>query len=163
MILSSTPIVFLDIDGVLIAYPHGDERGVQFTPHCLEVFRSILDADPGIRVVFSTTWRLGHHANRLHEQWVASGLNPEVCIDGTPDLSEDFEAHRANLRGKEIEAWLQAHPNRGRWVVIDDDRMGIEPILDSRRCVFTNPQLGLQRSDAARVGQILDLACTPWG
>lgn len=52
------PIIFLDIDGVLVAYPEEGPTGPVFTPRCVEAFKLIMAAVPSAKVVFSTTWRL---------------------------------------------------------------------------------------------------------
>lgn len=153
---ASTPILFLDIDGVLIAYPEGDYAAYQFTAACVSVLREILDLCPTLRIVFSTTWRLAPNVHRLHAQWLEHGLDPNLCIDGTPDLRPaEGRPVLPHLRGREIEAWLRAHPRIEHWIALDDDRVGIEPILGSARAVFTDPRTGLTRGDAARVRHLL--------
>jgi hypothetical protein len=117
--------------------------------------QSILAAVPEAKVVFSTTWRLPRHVNRLHEQWTAHGFPENLAIDATPDLREDSNVSRLYRRGLEIRAWLDAHPEVSRWVVIDDERLAIESILDQRRCVFTNPSRGLTADEAERAIGIL--------
>ena len=62
------PIIFLDVDGVLIAYPEGEHTPPQFTSRCVEAFKSILEGVPRVRVVLSSTWRLPQHVNQLHGQ-----------------------------------------------------------------------------------------------
>lgn len=69
-------IIFLDIDGVMIAYPEGGSTNPVFTPWCVEAFRMILTAFPTAKVVFSTTWRLPNYVNRLHERWLEA--NPSA-------------------------------------------------------------------------------------
>ncbi len=149
------PIIFLDIDGVLIAYPEGEPTPPVFLPRCVDALKSILTAVPSARVVFSSTWRLPHHVNRLHEQWLENGFPLSLAIDGTPDLRQDPSVIRRHQRGLEIQRWLEANPSAIRWVVIDDDRMAIEEVIDCGRCVFTNPARGLTEEDAARAMAIL--------
>ena len=148
-------VIFLDVYGVLIAYPEGEHTPPQFTPRCVEAFKSILAAVPDAKVVFSTTWRLPRHVNRLHQQWTEQGFPESLAIDGTPDLREDPSVSRLYRRGLEIRAWLDAHPEVSRWVVIDDERLAIESILDNSRCVFTNPVRGLTPDDAERAIAVL--------
>lgn len=148
------PIIFLDIDGVIV--PDGDDpSNTVFHPRCVETFKTILVAVPGAKVVFSTTWRLPRHLNRLHAQWTEQGFPENLAIDGTPDLREDPSVSRLYRRGLEIRAWLDAHSEVSRWVVIDDERLAIESILDARRCVFTNPARGLTADEAERATGIL--------
>jgi hypothetical protein len=85
------PVIFLDIDGVLVAYPDGEHTAPQFTPRCVEALKAIIQAVPRLQVVFSTTWRLPQHVNRLHEEWQAHSLPVEIARDGTPDTREDAE------------------------------------------------------------------------
>lgn len=144
-------VLFLDIDGVLIAYPEGEHTPPAFTPRCVEAFRTVLDGVPDLRVVFSTTWRLPEHVNRLHEQWTEHGLPEPITIDGTPDTRDDPSVSRLHRRGLEIQLWLLSHPEVARWVVLDDERLGIEPVIDPARCVFTDPRRGLEFRDAERV------------
>jgi hypothetical protein len=149
------PIIFLDIDGVMIAYPEGGLTNPVFTPRCVEAFRMILTAFPSAKVVFSTTWRLPNNVKRLHQQWLEHGFPESLAIDGTPDLRQDPSVRRLHSRGLEIQRWLEVNPGAARWVVIDDDRMAIEEIIDNDRCVFTNPTCGLTDEDAERAAYIL--------
>lgn len=149
-------VILLDIDGVLVACPGGEYAPPVFTPRCVDAFRLVLAAIPDARVIFSTTWRLPLHVNRLHEQWLAHGFPEALAIAGTPDLRDDPAASRRLLRGLEIQAWLEAHPAVKAWVVIDDDRKAIEPVLGGGRCVFTDPERGLTEDDAARATEILE-------
>lgn len=149
------PILFLDIDGVLV--PDGEEihHQPQFHPRCVEALKFVLTAVPNVRIVFCTTWRLPRHVNRLHAQWKAHGFPEHLPIDGTPDLREDTTHLRLYRRGHEIRAWLNANPDVSRWVVLDDERLAIEPILGNERCVFTNPARGLTPENAERAVEIL--------
>lgn len=149
------PIIFLDIDGVLIAYPEDSHGPQQFTPRCVIAFKSILTAVPNARVVLSSTWRLPRHVNRLHEQWIENGFPVSLAWDGTPDTREDPNVSPLYRRGLEIKAWLDANQDVSRWVVIDDERLAIESILDNDRCVFTDPRRGLTDEGAERAIQIL--------
>ena len=153
-----SPIIFLDIDGVLIAYPEGEHTPPQFTPRCVDAFRSILQAVPSVRVVLSSTWRLPRHVNRLHQQWLENGFPVSLAWDGTPDTREDRNISPLYRRGLEIKAWLAAHPEVSRWVVLDDERLAIEPILGNERCVFTNPARGLTPESAEKAIGILAMS-----
>lgn len=148
-------VIFLDVDGVLVACPGGEYAPPTFTPRCVDAFRLVLAAAPNAKVVFASTWRLPLHVDRLHQQWLAHGFPEALAIDGTPDLRGDMGTPRRLLRGMEIQAWLDAHPDVRSWVVIDDDRMAIEPVLGDGRCVFTNPARGLTEDDAERAAAIL--------
>lgn len=150
-----TPIIFLDIDGVLV--PFGDNVPMYpvFLPRCVEALKSILAGVPTAKVVFSSTWRLPAHVNRLHEQWAEHGFPESLAIDGTPDLRGEPDVPRLDRRGLEIQAWLDASPGVSRWVAIDDDKTAIVATLDCERCVFTTPDRGLTDDDALQAIRIL--------
>lgn len=63
----------------------------------------------------------------------------------------------------EIRTWLDAHPKVSDWVVIDDDRITIEGILDTDRCVFPNPACGLTEMNAGNAVTILGTLALPAG
>lgn len=153
--MDMAPIIFLDIDGVLV--PFGDNVPMYpvFLPRCVEVLKSILSAVPSAKVVFSSTWRLPAHVNRLHEQWTEHGFPESLAIDGTPDLRGEPDVSRLHRRGLEIQAWLDANPGVSRWVVIDDDKPAIAATLDCEQCVFTSPDRGLTDDHAREVIRIL--------
>jgi hypothetical protein len=118
--VSLHPIIFLDIDGVLIAYPEGEHTPPQFTPRCVEAFKCILRAVPRVRVVLSSTWRLPQHVNQLHAQWFANDLPESLAWDATPDTRSDPVVSRLYRRGLEIKAWLE------RGLTADDAERAIE-------------------------------------
>jgi hypothetical protein len=149
------PILFLDIDGVLIAFPDGEHTSPQFTPRCVDALKTVIAAVPRLQIVFSTTWRLDEHVNRLHSEWIASGLPIEIARDGTPDTRQDASVPRIHRRGREVQAWLEAHPDVTRWALIDDDRGAIEPVLPADRCVFTDPERGMEHRHAEALIAIL--------
>lgn len=152
------PILFLDIDGVLIAYSKVDYSRPNFTPKCVEAFKAIVNAVPDVCIVLSSTWRLPQHINRLHELWVDHGLSESLIIDATPDSRNDPTISPLHRRGLEIKAWLDTNPNTIQWVVLDDDRYSIEPVLGTDRCVYTNSARGLNSDDAQNAIGILNRA-----
>jgi hypothetical protein len=145
------PVLFLDIDGVLIAYPDGEYTPPQFTPRCVDALTAVISAVPRLQIVFSTTWRLDEHVNRLHAEWIAHGLPIDIARDGNPDSRSDPSVPRIHRRGREIQAWLEAHPDVTRWAVIDDDRLSIEPVIPPERCVFTDPARGMDQRHADKI------------
>lgn len=151
------PILFLDIDGVLVPCGDGVPTYPVFDTRCVANLKMLLAGVPSAKVVFSTTWRLPNYVNRLHDQWREHGFPVALAIDGTPDLLQAPSVLRRHQRGLEIRAWLNAHPRTRHWVVVDDERFAIEEVLDSRRCVFTNPRIGLTADDVERAIRILRL------
>lgn len=118
-------IIFLDIDGVL---------NTEFTPDRCDGFlgiedryvknlKKIVDSDKDIRIVLSSTWRLGYttYGYKLehHREYLEIKLSKQgLCIyDATPEMSRTGES-----RGQEIYQWLKDHERLRveQWVVLDD-------------------------------------------
>lgn len=151
------PILFLDIDGVLVPCGEGVASYPVFHKRCVENLKMLLAGVSSAKVVFSSTWRLPNYVNRLHEQWREHGFPEALAIDGTPDLRQDSSVLRRHQRGLEIRAWLEVNASATRWVVVDDERLAIKEVLDGERCVFTNPRVGLSTDDVERAIRILRL------
>lgn len=102
-------ILFLDIDGVVncktTAHRHNGVIGID--PHmAFKVGQIILQT--GTEIVLSSTWRL----------W------PETLEEvrrHVYDLAGVTPQHSSRIRGKEIEMWLDAHPEVTRYAILDDD------------------------------------------
>ena len=151
-------VLFLDIDGVLNSarscianhgYPHG------FEPDQLAMFDHIavglirgLCAKGGVSVVVSSAWRILHH-------WDAIGRGLDLpTMDSTPRLVGE--------RGKEIAAWLAAHPEVTQYAIVDDD----DDMLPEQRPFFvrTNGMDGLMYADFEKLCSIFGVNvydCTP--
>ena len=122
-------ILFLDIDGVLnsgnyIIRLDGlfDDPKYQIDPDAVVRLNAITDLT-GCKIVVSSTWRLaflGQMADPLRSLQGclrSYGITGDV-IDMTPDKRNAIR----NRRGKEIQAWLDAHYNEvEKFVIIDDD------------------------------------------
>lgn len=107
-------ILFLDFDGVLnnmtwmtrpraqrLVLPDQDD----LDPANLAELAYISASVPDMRVVVSSTWRIGLSLGELCRMLIAGGLGPRRVMGVTPRLS-------GQDRGHEIEAWLQAQPLR---------------------------------------------------
>lgn len=115
--MQTTKIVFLDIDGVINShrsciafggYPHevvGFHRAM-FDEVALALIRGIVKKAEAA-VVLSSSWRTTHGY-----QEIAAALELPI-IDRTPSLLGE--------RGKEIAAWLVAHPEVECYAIIDDN------------------------------------------
>lgn len=155
----TTPVLFLDLDDVLICpdltrgrrlRQISDGRHVPYTFHkpAQQALSGILNSHPDCRLVLSSTWR--------REGWL------EVCavfrLNDADELigrfHEDWATGDGPLRGgrvAEIDAWLAAHPEVTRAVAIDDDTS----IRRRRWAVLVNPKTGLTAEDAARAIALL--------
>jgi hypothetical protein len=102
-------VLFLDVDGVLNR--SGASREHLFLDK-VALLREIVETTNGA-IVVSSTWR--RLRNRMFELWAALGPDmKERWLGNTPILS-------GQPRGNEIQAWLDAHPEVERFVILDDD------------------------------------------
>ena len=66
------------------------------------------------RVVVSSTWRMSMSVEELQLLLLKSGFRPEIEVIGkTPVLND--------LRGKEIQQWIDDNEFTGKFIIIDDD------------------------------------------
>jgi hypothetical protein len=134
----TSPIIFLDIDGVLKPFEFEDEGFASSAVEALNWLIKESQAD----LVISSTWRLQYSLPDLNECLLEEGVMKRA-IDVTPDLSR---RHPPQKRGAEIGLWLERHPEVKRFVIIDDwDEMeALRPHL-----VLTNPSFGLTLEKAS--------------
>lgn len=120
----TSPIIFLDMDGVLVtreSIKAGKKLGTSAKLHqpCVSALNWLTD-QTGAKIVVSSTWRfsgLEFMQQRLRE----SGVTGEV-IDTTPKmLREVGKLVIAARRGHEIGDWLLRHPEVKSFVILDDD------------------------------------------
>lgn len=118
-------VIFLDFDGMLNNHEtflacRGKSREV-IDAAAVRLVESLCDRT-GAQIVVSSTWRyMG--LERLREVLSRHGLtNPELIIDITPDLDHQVAGvWLSPIRGDEIQAWLDAHPEVDHFVILDDD------------------------------------------
>eukprot|EP00420_Gonyaulax_spinifera_P014046 CAMPEP_0197911946 /NCGR_PEP_ID=MMETSP1439-20131203/73842_1 /TAXON_ID=66791 /ORGANISM="Gonyaulax spinifera, Strain CCMP409" /LENGTH=191 /DNA_ID=CAMNT_0043533709 /DNA_START=1 /DNA_END=576 /DNA_ORIENTATION=+ len=153
----STPVVFLDVDGVL------NSRETRKMKWSEELAKLKLDDAPGERllqnlslivertggvIVLSSTWRLVP-AKRAELVTALAAHGMSVWSD-TPDLEPGARGDRGDeilLCLKELSA-ADGHMDRP-WIAIDDmDLIMMNPRLEERHFVHTNDGVGLQAADA---------------
>lgn len=104
-------ILFLDIDGVCNSAAFAEKtkhKGVLgIDPVPAKLVRDIQRVT-GCEVVLSSTWRLSNSDRAMVREQVVD------FIDVTPDLNPD-------LRGAEIQDWLDRNPDVDRYAILDDD------------------------------------------
>ena len=150
-------IVFLDFDGVLnstawyvhrhesgqsLALAHGKEEEID--PAAVALLNQLLDRS-GALVVISSTWRmlgLMECKDVLH----ARGFTGKV-VDVTPRSSH-------GVRGREIQAWLDAYHRPVERFVILDDESDMEHLMP--RLVQTSQPVGLTQADVNRAVAMLE-------
>ena len=104
-----TKVLFLDIDGVVNSRATTSFRNNLYPidPHMAFMVGKIqLDTD--CEVVLSSSWR--HHPDGIKavEQSIVK------IVDKTPMIT-------SGVRGHEIQAWLDQHPEVTRYAILDDD------------------------------------------
>jgi hypothetical protein len=129
---SHSPVVFLDVDGVLIGY---DLPLPSFSRVAVREINRILDKT-GAKIVLSTSWR-------FDEGCISDLLRRGVRLDG--NLIGTTGVCR-NTRGEEIFQWLEEHGWPLRFVALDDNASGME--LIGGAFIQTDPAVGLTRAVA---------------
>lgn len=157
------PILFLDIDGVVI--PFGDTGIPSASAHQLR--RVVREA--GVGIVISSTWRMPP-IERLLKVWRAAGLPESWIIGVTPDLalspgndkstvgSHDCrqglspDSRPDQLRGREIRAWLNANATAAtKFAIVDDQCDDITPCFPPEVVFVTRSEYGLTRQIAENI------------
>lgn len=108
----------------------------EFCPIALSNLEELVRSVPGVKIVVSSTWRLGETPETLAKILHPSKIVGDAIIDTTPSfrwIKGNQELGKAT-RGHEIQDWLDRHPEVTHYVIIDDDR----DMLDSQRDNFVN-------------------------
>lgn len=120
---AGTRVLFLDVDGVLnssrtcltsgnFPHPHNYvERREMFDWAAIKMLQGLCRA-AGVKVVLSSSWRLGMDAEWLAKFGAFLGL---PIIDKTPSATSQHG------RGHEIKAWLDNHVECTHYAIVDDD------------------------------------------
>ena len=154
---------FLDIDGVLNYTQwyvsdrnpgnlHGQEGDID--PMCVERVLRIVNKT-GAKVVISSDWRISWEGTLMRLEKM--GLTRDIVIDKTPELIwtmvtrhdymliEDDDRYEYS-RGREIDMWLEQHPECTNFVILDD-RMDFTKEQEPH-FVHVNPMYGITDDDA---------------
>ena len=105
-------VLFLDIDGVVnCKTTRRRHRGLMgIDPRLTKIVRGIAQALPDLKVVLSSSWREVEEGRAIVEEHVLP------CFDVTPVFDEADD-----VRGYEIQAWLELNPGGTRYAILDDD------------------------------------------
>jgi hypothetical protein len=145
-------VIFLDIDGVLNLYCESrDEYGCCFHQHLVENLKRLIDKT-GAKIVISSTWRFSGLVI-MKEMWEKRNLPGEV-VGITPNFMKHYGT--TLCRGKEIDAYLEEHPEITNYVILDDDN-DMEP-HQLKNFVMTSGNK--DHSDCVDVGYGLTKECT---
>jgi len=119
-----TPVVFLDVDGVLNNH-HTKARNahgcIGIDPEIVPRFRRIIH-ETGAAIVVSSTWR--RMPDIMHDLWAGIGLDCKArCIGKTPIVEQPVPGGRlvaCPSRANEIVQWLVKAPWVRRICILDD-------------------------------------------
>lgn len=151
-------VLFLDIDGVLNSEQSaiyfnrlGHENGGfndAFCPIALSNLTTILEELPDMKIVVSSTWRLGETLESMQAVLTKLGKIPPERVIGLTPVGRRRSDGGSCLRGDEIAEWLKNNPGVERFVIVDDDGdMG--DLMD--HLIQTKWRLGLMRDDAVKI------------
>lgn len=115
----------------------------EFCPIAMSNVEELMRRVPDLKVVVSSTWRIGETVEGLRKILAPSKLIGDAIIDTTPYFrwkgGDDVD------RGHEIKDWLDRHPEVTHYVIVDDD----SDMLDSQKenFVHTSSLHGFQYGD----------------
>ena len=157
------PVIFLDIDGVLNYTRSALHINVE--PQLMARLRQIVDTTSA-HIVLSTFWRNfeSYIAYVLHRH----GIESTRVIGRTPGCPGDVKIsevlarsaaddHEYAGRAAEIKAWLAAHPEVDRFVILDDRNSASDSEL-SPHFVQTQSSIGLTDKHVTEAIRILSRA-----
>jgi hypothetical protein len=133
-------VLFLDIDGVVnhAATPGREIGRLCIDPRLARIVRGIAKALPDLKFVLASSWReVPESRERINKQVVP-------CFDITPVFDEADD-----VRGFEIQAWLELNPGVKRYAILDDDCDMLPHQLPN--FFKTNTDIGITAAIADRV------------
>ena len=147
-------VIFLDFDGVL----NSDEYvrrcghfGVILNPDKMELLKQLVE-ETGANIVLSTSWR--EHWNVTEEGCDAIGDQINQIFRRHKMYIYDKVPHRTYGRKKNIQSWLQEHPDVTSYAVLDDQFLDGEGIRN-HFVKISNLRGGLNEEDVRRAIDIL--------
>lgn len=105
-----------------------------------------------IVIVISSTWREAYPLKSLISIF-SEDIQPRI-IGATPILNDIDTVYQ---RYREIKSWLSRHPEINRWVALDDAADDF-PQNKGLNGVFTDPNVGLEKSDIDSLRRLLEQA-----
>lgn len=156
------PVLFLDIDGVLLAGRHWREghqerypgRAIYTIPPEMQRPMNELFRRAPYQIVVSSTWR---RDERCRDHIRAAGIVAPFHADWRTGSGHftipGSSLVRADIRGEEIADWLARHPEITRYAILDDDG----DMLDEQRPFFVQTDFieGLTMVHVERLAALL--------
>lgn len=139
------PIIFLDIDGVLITDESVDWKTAD--PRCVRWLNQLIE-DTRARIVVSSVWRFRGDVDWLQALLCDWGVLSGVVIGKTPRLVGEE-------RGREIQNWLLDNKYTGGGFVIIDDDADMHPYMSF--LVQTKSRSGMTRETYRQAKRLLRL------
>lgn len=160
-------VLFLDMDGVVNGHEkHPNQYSV--TNHAA-VYRvnAALAAVPAAKVVMSSSWRYMVHTGTMNIEGLQNlllshGFDVHGRVLGVTCLDEEYQgdmtrpefwdwikAHGCEVRGRQIQKWLQDHPGWQTYAVLDDMPLPID------RQVHTHHTEGISQQEALDLAALL--------
>jgi len=118
----------------------------EFCPIALSNVEELVRRVPDLKIVVSSTWRLGETVESLKKILFPAKLVADAVISVTPRLAWGIE------RGLEIQDWLDRHPEVTRFVIVDDDD---DMAHLKHRLVLTDALHGFQYKDMLAANKLL--------
>jgi hypothetical protein len=151
-----TPIIFLDIDGVLNGHPKWGSGDPLIDASCVKRLNDILERT-GAKIVISSAWRyqiLGKEITLRGFQYmlISHGMFAGVDVIGHTRSDEEITEAMGG-RATQILAWIDENRHVGPWVVLDDLPLG--DVLKEYH-VRTDPSEGLIDSDVDKAVAIIE-------
>ncbi len=142
-----SPLIFLDIDGVLNNNRWMDKNGFgtldPFNIQMLVKLVQLTNAD----LVISSDWRRYYSYDVLCRRLITEGI-PARFVGATPCLEpEDNTDEEIIPRGLEIDSWLKTNQWQGPFCILDD-LSDMHPHQD--RLIQTNDDFGLVELDVEK-------------
>lgn len=153
-----TPVLFLDVDGVLnserwwASMPPPPNPPPQWVDPACVARLDALARETGARLVLSSSWRLILGVEKTGAALASRGLSAPLAGETPVRTHDGAEADRWG----EIRAWLDLHPEVTRWAIVDD--LPLAGVPDGR-LVQTSIAVGLTDEDCARLRAVLERPC----
>lgn len=108
----------------------------EYCPIALSNLEELLRRNTDLKIVVSSSWRVSRTVQELKELFLS-----KLISDAIIDKTESFH----NVRGIEIQKWLNEHLEVTRYVIVDDDSNMIDSQIDN--FVKTSSLHGFQYGD----------------